>query len=141
MSDLYNTDILGWSEHSAEQLHRHAARANDPALDWPHIIEEIESVGSEPRHAVTSLLVQALAHRRKAEAWPLCRDVPHWLADARRFRGDATDRYTPSMRQRIDLARIYRRALRPLPDTLNDQVPLPVPAICPVTLDAVLSED
>jgi hypothetical protein len=122
-------------------LRRHAAGANDPVLDWPNIIEEIEAVGNEQLHAVTSLLVQALAHMLKAEAWPLCRDVPHWQADARRFRGDAVDRYTPSMRQRIDLARIYRRALRALPDTIDDQPPLPVPEVCPVTLDELLAED
>ena len=60
MSDLYDTDMLAWSEHQAEQLRRHAAGANDPALDWPNIIEEIEAVGNEQLHAVTSLLVQAL---------------------------------------------------------------------------------
>jgi hypothetical protein len=141
VSDLYDTDILAWSEHQAEQLRRHAAGANDPALDWPNIIEEIEAVGNEQLHAVTSLLVQALAHMLKAEAWPLCRDVPHWQADARRFRGDAADRYTPSMRQRIDLARIYRRALRALPDMIDDQPPLPVREVCPFTLDELLAED
>jgi hypothetical protein len=50
----------------------------------------------------------------KAEAWPLSREVPHWQAEARRFRGDAADRFAPSMCQRIDLARLYRRTL-PVP--------------------------
>ncbi len=88
------------------------------------------------RHA----LVQALTHELKAEAWPLSREVPHWRAEARRFRGDAADRFTPSMRQRLDLARIYRRALRALPETSDGQPPLPVPAECSVTLDELLSE-
>jgi hypothetical protein len=110
MSNLYDTDILLWSKRQAELLRRVAIGAvvNEPP-DWANIIEEIESVGSEQLHAVASLLVQALTHMLKAEAWPLSRAVPHWQAEARRFRGDAADRFAPSMRQRIDLVRLYRR--------------------------------
>jgi len=62
MSDLYEADILAWSEQQTDLLRRHAAgeRANDNALDWPNILEELESVGREQLHAVESLLVQAL---------------------------------------------------------------------------------
>ena len=108
MSDLYGDDILLWSEQQAELLRQHAAvaREND-AIDWPNVIEEIESVGNEQLHAVESLLIQALAHMLKATAWPLWRDVPHWQAEARGFRRQARRRFTPSMRQRIDVADLY----------------------------------
>jgi hypothetical protein len=142
MSDLYEDDIVLWSERQAELLRQHAAvaRAND-TIDWPNIIEEIESVGSEQRFAVTSLLRQALIHMLKAEAWPLARDAPGWRADAIDFRTQASDRYAPSMRQRLDLARIYRQALRAIPATIDGQTPAPVPHVCPVTLDELLAED
>ncbi len=84
--------------------------------------------------------MQALIHILKAEAWPSSRDVPHWQAEARVFRGNATSRFTPAMRQKIDLERIYRRALRGLPDTIDGQPPLPVPSTCPLTLDELLAE-
>ena len=143
MSDLYDDDILLWSEHQADMLRRRAASelVNDAELDWPNIAEEIESVGNEPLHAVESFMVRALLHDLKATAWPLSRDVPHWRAEARRFRGDAASRFAPSMRQRIDMAKIYRRALRAMPETIDDQPPLPVPESCPVTLDELLAED
>ena len=142
MTDLYEADILTWSERQAELLRRVAAgESANESPDWPNIIEEIESVGNEQLHAVTSLLVQALVNMLKAEAWPLSREVPHWQSEARLFRGDAADRFSPSMRQRINLARIYRRALRGLPDTINGQPPLPLPEICPVTLDELLAEE
>jgi len=143
MSDLYDDDILLWSEHQARLLRRRAAGelVNDAELDWPNIAEEIESVGREQLHAVESFLVQALLHDLKAQAWPLSREVPHWRAEARRFRGDAASRRAPSMRQRIDMAKVYRRALRAMPETLDDQPPLPVPESCPVTLDELLAED
>src|ERR1700760_4817887 len=113
MGDLYETDIVLWSEHQRDLLRRVAAgEAVNETPDWPNIIEEIESVGRGQLHAVESLLAQAITHTLKAQAWPRSREVPHWQAEARRFRGDAADRFTPSMRQRIDLARLYQRGPR-----------------------------
>ena len=143
MDSLYDEDIVLWSEQQAALLRRRAAGelVNDAALDWPNIAEEIESVGSEQRFAVQSHLRQALVHMLKAEAWPLSREVPHWRAEARLFRAQAADRYLPSMRQRLDLNRLYAQALRAMPDTIDGQKPLPVSRICPVTLDGLLSDD
>lgn len=142
MSD-YDTDILLWSERQGDLLRRRAAGelVNDAEVDWPNIAEEIESVGREQLHAVQSLLRQALLHMLKADAWPMCRDVPNWQADAIGFRADAARRYVPSMRQRIDLSRIYRQAVRTMPATIDGQTPLPVPATCPWTLDDLLSDE
>nr|WP_294504900.1 DUF29 domain-containing protein [uncultured Rhodopila sp.] len=141
MADLYEADILLWSERQRDLLRRIAAgEAVNEAPDWPNIIEEIESVGNEQLHAVESLLRQALVHMLKAQAWPQTPYVPHWLSEARGFRAGAADRFVPSMRQRIDLARIYRQALRIMPDTVDGQPPLPVPPVCPATLDELLAE-
>ena len=83
MSDLYDDDILLWSERQAQLLRRLAAgeRVNDQ-VDWENVIEEVESVGSEQLHAVELLLVQALVHMLKAEGWPNSRDAPNWRAEA-----------------------------------------------------------
>lgn len=141
MSDLYETDILVWSEQQAELLRRlaHGERVNDQ-LDWEHLIEEVESVGSEQLHAVESLLLQALVHMLKAQGWPLARDVENWRADARGFRAQAANRFAPSMRQRLDLARLYRQALRAVPATMDGQPPQPLPDACPATLDELLGD-
>jgi len=143
MSELYETDLLLWSEQQAALLRRLAAGEQvNEQVDWGNVIDEVESVGTEQLHAVESLLMQALAHMAKAEAWPSSRDVPHWRAEARRFRIDATARFAPSMRQRLDLEKIYRRALRIIPETIDGQPPLPLlVATCPMTLDELLSED
>ena len=141
MSD-YDEDILTWSERQGALLRRRAAGelVNDAELDWPNIAEEIEDVGRSQLNAVESLLRQALTHMLKAQAWPNCRDAPSWRADAISFRIDAASRYAPSMRQRIDLARIYRLARRALPETMDGDPPLAVPETCPVTLDELLGE-
>jgi hypothetical protein len=142
MSD-YDTDILVWSERQAELLRRRAAGelTNDNELDWSNIAEEIEDVGGNALRACRSLLVQALLHDLKAEAWPLSAEVPHWRAEARGFRDDAAEAFSPSMRQRIDVAGLYRRALRRMPETIDGQLPLPVPKVCPVTLDELLGDE
>jgi hypothetical protein len=116
----YDADILIWSEHQAALLRRRAAGelVNDAEVDWSNIAEEIEDVGRSQLYAVESLLVQALRHMLKAEAWPLSRDAPTWRADAVAFRRQAQRRFVPSMRQKIGLA---------------------VPAVCPVTLDELLT--
>ena len=140
MSDLYETDILDWSERQAALLRRIAAgeRVNDEAPDWPNIIEEIESVGRSELRACESLLVQALLHELKIAAWPQSRDVPHWRAEARGFRRDAVRAFSPSMRQRIDMTALYTDALDRLPESIDGQAPLPVPTECPLTLDEML---
>jgi hypothetical protein len=45
------------------------------------------------------------------------------------------------MRQRINLARLYSQALRATPETIDGQPPVPMPEVCPVTLDELLSDD
>jgi len=142
MADLYDDDILLWSERQAELLRRRAAGelVNDAELDWPNIAEEIGDVGSERLHAVESLLIQALRHMLKAEAWPRSRDAPSWRADAIDFRQQARRRFVSSMRQRIDVAGLYADAVRALPETIDGVAPLPVPTTCPVTLEELLAD-
>jgi hypothetical protein len=141
MSQAYDADVLEWSEHQARLLRRLAAGDHsNEAPDWENIIEEVESVGRSQLSAVRSLLVQALLHDLKAKAWPAAREAPHWRAEARGFRGDAAEAFTPSMRQRIDMNDLYRRALSRLPESRDGQPPMPVPEACPVSLDEMLSQ-
>ena len=141
MGELYDTDVLEWSERQARLLRQHAAgeRLNEP-VDWANVIEEVESVGRSQVDAVESLWTLAFLHDLKCEAWPLSRDVPHWRAEARLFRRQARRKITPSMRSKIDVAGLYGDALSGLPDVMDGQPPLPVPATCPVTLDELLGE-
>ena len=136
MNDLYDDDILVWSEQQAEALRRRSANA----LDWDNLAEEIEDVGRSQLRAVESHLVQALLHDLKAEAWPLSRDVPHWRAEARGQRDDARSAFTPSMAQRIDVSALYRRAVRRMPETIDGQKPRGVPETCSLNLDELLAE-
>lgn len=141
MSD-YDSDILTWSEQQSDLLRRLARgeKVNEQ-IDWENVAEEIESVGRDQLHAVQSLFRQALIHTLKADGWPESRDAPTWRADAFNFRAQAADRFVPSMRQRIDLDRIYQQAKRAIPRSIDGRAPLPAPDTCPLTLDALLSEE
>ncbi len=142
MGDLYDVDVLEWSEHQARLLRQHAAgEGGNETPDWANIIEEIESVGQSQIDAVESWWYQAFLHDLKAEAWPLARDVPTWRGDARGFRAQARRKYRASMRQKLDVLGIYADALSALPGTMDGQPPLPVPGICPVTLDDLVSTE
>jgi hypothetical protein len=143
MSDLYDADILLWSERQAGLLRGVAAerRVDADPVDWSNIIEEIESVGREQLHAVHGLLMRAMVHRLKIIAWPACSEVPHWQSEARLFEADAGRRYVPSMRRRIDLPSAYARARHALPTSVDGIAPGPVPDDCPWTLSELLGED
>jgi len=80
MTDLYDEDILLWSERQASLLRRLAAgeRVNDTDLDWTNISEEIEAMGRGELRACESLLMQAVVHRIKQACWPDSSEVPHW---------------------------------------------------------------
>jgi hypothetical protein len=136
-----DTDILVWSEHQAELLCRIAdGEPVNERPDWTNIIEEVADVGRNSLRACRSLLLQALLRDLKAEAWPLSGDVPHWRSEARVARINAADAYAPSMRQRIDVADLYTKALHAIPETLDGHPPLPVADVCPVTLEELLGE-
>jgi len=140
---LYERDTLAWSVHQAALLRRLAAgeRLNE-AVDWPHIIEEVESVGRSELRACESLLRQALLHLLKMQAWPGSRSARHWRAEARGFLFEAARAFSPSMRQRIDVAGLYRSARQQVLDDHDDAGPPAVlPDHCAVTLDGLLAGD
>jgi hypothetical protein len=141
-NDLYERDILSWSEHPADLLRRLARgeRVND--VDWEHVVEEIEDVGLSELNAVRSYLRLMLVHLLKLQGWPDSPAADHWRREIACFQSDAVQRFAPSMRHRIDLASLYARALNELKDTRFDDVfPQPWPPACPVGLDELLNED
>lgn len=133
--DLYESDALAWAEQQAALLRRLAAgeRVND-AVDWPHVIEEVQDLGLAQLHAVQSLLRRALEHLLKAHGWPQG-PVDHWLAEIDTFLGDASDAYSPSMARRIDLNLLYQRSRIAVGRQRHrGQPPGPLPETCPFRL-------
>jgi hypothetical protein len=85
LQDLYEKDFVAWADETALRLRRREMEE----LDWEHIIEEIEGLGSSERNKVDSYSLQLLVHllqesRRKAHA------LQPWDVRAAAFRRSAT---------------------------------------------------
>ena len=134
---LYERDALAWAEQQAELLRRLAAgeRLNE-VVDWPNVIEEVQDVGLSELRACRSLLRRALAHLLKLHTWPDSPAAAHWRGETASFLADARDRFTSSMRQRIDLADLYADALYEVRAGAGE--PHPLPEMCPFVLDELL---
>lgn len=131
-----------WAEQQSELLARlsRGERVN-AAIDWAHVIEEIHDVGLSELHSCESLLAQAVLHLLKIKAWP-DGPVAHWRGEAFGFLSDAQRRFAPSMRQRIRLDSLYRRALKQVNLTRIDGTSGgELPAACPYTLDDLLADE
>ncbi len=80
MSDLYESDILEWSERQAALLRRRAAGelVNEAELDWPNIAEEIESMGQAQRRELASRVAAIPLHLMKLQASPAAEPRAGW---------------------------------------------------------------
>ena len=138
--DLYERDILSWSEHQADLLRRVARGERVNGVDWEHVVEEIEDLGLSQLNAVENYLRLVMLHLLKIQGWPDCQAIEHWRTEIVNSQDEAEQRYVPSMRQRIDLDRAYRRARRNAMQTnVDGRPPLPLPDTCPFSLDQLLN--
>jgi hypothetical protein len=113
MDDLYDTDIVTWSEQQAELLRRRAAGelVNDAEIDWPNVAEEIEDVGHSQRDALENRIATVLLHLFRLEASPATDPRAGWRETVRE--------------QRRGIQRVLKRnpALRQLVATIiNDEM-------------------
>ena len=138
---LYDTDVLAWSEQQTDLLRRLAAgeRVND-AVDWPNVIEELEAVGRSELQGCESFLLQALIHLLKLRAWPQARAVAHWRGETITFLAQAQRRFSPSMRQKIGLDKLYCQAVKSIRAESEERVRT-LPEVCPFSLADLLDED
>lgn len=112
-------------------------RVND--VDWEHVVEEIEDVGLAQLNAVRSYLRLMLVRLLKLHGWPDSQTADHWHGEVVSFQADAAQRFAPSMRQRIDVAALYDKAIEQIGDGRIDGAPArPWPSVCPFALDELL---
>jgi uncharacterized protein DUF29 len=139
--DLYEADILAWSNAQADHLRRVAAgeRVND--VDWTHVIEEIEEVGKSEVRAVRSALRQAIVHALKTAAWPENDAARHWRHEAVEFLSQARADFQPGMAQAIDLPALHRRARQAVEALDMDAPPRPLPEAPACTLAEAMDDE
>jgi hypothetical protein len=148
-ADLYDTDVLAWSEQQARALRSLAERRDLPnELDLSHVAEEIEDVGVSQLHAVGSFIRLIMVHAIKCWADPNAPSVLHWQAEIGNWQDELMNRLTASMRNRIDLDREWRRALQQAvrdlkaqgADVAAETVRLVGGSACPLSLDEISAD-
>jgi hypothetical protein len=137
---LYHRDILAWSQHQADLLRRLGQGQTVNDVDWTNVAEEIADAGLSELHAVETYLNLAMTHLLKIQAWPDNTALDHWPAEIVMSQRNALRRFTPSMRQRIDIDALYADALASLhAGDRRNNIPRPYPRDNP--LDQLLNGD
>ena len=136
---LYDTDFYAWTQDQAAKLRE----IRDNRLDAENLAEEVADLGKSELRAVTSHLDQVLIHLLKAAHSPADQPRTGWLNEADLHHREMLKAFSPSMRQKIDLAGSWQAAVRITNRELNDygEPPLATETRCPFTLDELLAED
>ncbi len=134
-------DPYAWAREQAALLHR--GRLNLEAVDAAALGEFLEEWADEMLAAARSQLVNLMAHATKAALSRNPDIVGHWRSECIEFHDRLIDEYRPSMRDRIDMAALWKRAGRKVYASFADHgEPRPnLPAQCPFTLDRLIDPD
>ncbi len=147
MSDLYDIDLVEWSERQADLLRRVAAGepVNEPP-DWMNIAEEIDALGKNQGRELSSRIAVILLHLMKLEASPAQEPRAGWR-ETIRLQRDEIERLladAPSLRARIpaivarEIAGARNRTAAALAD--NGEMPRTEPAQLAFTEDQVVGD-
>jgi hypothetical protein len=144
-STLYDDDILLWSEQQAAAIRKLGATRRDlpNELDVENVAEEIESVGRSELAAVESHLRLIFLHLMKLIAEAGSQAAHHWRGEIVGFHSEMVRRYSPSMRQRIDLDRLWRSAREQSMLAYagaQEQAIAELPVQCPFGFDDLIAE-
>ncbi len=108
---LYEQDLVLWTEETTKLL----KSQNFSQVDWNNVIEEIETLGRNERHAVDSLSSRLLEHLLKRCFVDYPESFRGWEIEIRNFRKDIKKRLktSPSLKPFLleILAESYQDAL------------------------------
>ena len=140
-SQLHETDFYRWTQDQAALLRALPRSSN--ILDIENLAEEIADMGRAELKEISSLLRQTLTHLIKIAVDRESPSVAHWVSEASGFQSDAVPAYSPGLRQRLDLPKIWKLAKRNAADSLGEyRIAVPaLPEDCPLTLEQLLDAD
>ncbi|KPF67346.1 hypothetical protein IP69_13425 [Bosea sp. AAP35] len=143
---LYEDDIVAWAEQQSRGLRELARTRPDLSnlLDWEHVAEEIEGVAQDFLFKFTGLTRQFLIHLAKALSVPRSQAYGHWRTEAQAFHDDAAEYFTRAMRQKVDIDRIWGKALRQAGLSLaehGESLAGDLAGECPLTLDELIDPE
>jgi len=137
----HDSDFFEWTQQQSAVLRSHPLDCGE--LDTEKLAEEIEDMGLEQIRKTSSFLVQMLVHLLKLHLEPKAPSAQHWFEEVLRFQADAVLAFSPGIKQRIDLDKIWKLAKKGATSKLAqyDVLVPDLPAECPLSLDAMLDVD
>jgi hypothetical protein len=136
-------DVVAWSEQQAEALRRYADQHPDVAIDWPRVIDTVERAGRGLLDEIEAEIVRALYWHLMLATYPEAANRREWQAAAERGRRVSRTHMAAGTRPRIDLRRLYARAMREVRHLgpIGAAEPRALRGECPISLDEWLGED
>jgi hypothetical protein len=131
-------DPFAWALTLSAQLrHRQGALK---ASDREALSDFLEEWAAEMLATVRSQLVNLLAHAAKVANTRNPDVIGHWRSECIEFHDRLIDAYRPSMRDRLDMTSLWRRAQRKVFASFDDhgEERPSFPAQCPVDLDDLI---
>ena len=141
--ELLGEDIVLWSQRQAEALRRMADRHPEAGVDWPRVIDTVESAGHGRLHEVEAEIVRALYWHLMLAAHPGAMNRREWREAAERGRRVSRAHVEAGAQARVELRRLYARAVREvrLLGQIGAAEPLPLLGECPISLEEWLGGD
>ena len=138
----YDDDFFAWTQEQAAALRHLPASVLGADVDLENVATEIEDLGKRDLREVESYLKLVIEHLIKIDACPSYPEIFHWRSETRHFQQSAIVALSPSMRQLLSAAKVWRRGQIAACGFLADVgIPSTLPLGCPFTLDDLLSED
>ena len=134
-------DPYAWALEQAALLRRGAAGRK--AIDGAALSEFLEEWADDMLSAARSQLVNLMAHATKVAFSRNPDVIGHWRSECIEFHDRLVDAYRPSMRDKIDMASLWKRACRKVLASFADHgEPKPqLPIDCPFSLDQLIDPD
>jgi hypothetical protein len=103
MGNLYDQDLVLWSEEQGRALRAAAGAGWNTPIDWENVAEEIESLGKSERRALASHIVVVIEHLLKLQASPAGEPTRGWRDTIRRTRQKIEEvlEESPSLRHEV----------------------------------------
>ena len=143
---LYEEDFYIWTQRQAAALRHLADTRPNVDLDFPHLIEEVEDLGTSQRDAVRSHMRRIIEHCLKLEFSSAVDPRGGWYASIIDARTEIDDKLSPSLSRDLDeqLPRLWNQARSKADNGLRrfgepDAADL-LPADCPYALDDLLTD-
>lgn len=147
LQDLYDRDYYAWALGQAEELRRLAETRPNAAIDFEHLIEEVEGLAGGSLNAVLSQLERLIIHLLKLEHSPAAYPRRLWQLSAIGARREIQRRLTERMRPKVEaeLDDAYRHARKVAQGELLErrerQAAEGLPETNPYPLDRLLEPD